>query len=456
MNGGILIVDDEQAIRDALRGLFEDEGYLVTTAASGEEAVAKLRKHPFACVLLDIWMPGIDGLETLARIRRIDPALPVIMMSGHATIDTAVKATRQGAFDFVEKPLSSDRLLILVRNAIEKQKLQRQNRKLRDQEPERPSALIGSHPRIEEVRRRIAQIARSRRPVLLLGAHGSGKTLAARMLHRLSGRPRDAWCELGTASIPPGRFEAMLLGIDRDEEVQGRLATADGGSIYIDEVAELDGAAQALLLRLLDAQHYTPVGGVRRIRFDVRFVMGSVLSEEELATRLREDLFARIRETVIRLPELCQRREDIPMLIEELARGVARELGVRRPVSFDAEALERLSRYRWPGNLRELRNYIERCQLLHAEALPDGAPFGIANLPPVAVGGGASGAAAPPVEEGMSFAAARARFERDFLRRSLIAHDWNISRTAQAIGMERSQLHRKIRALGIEREESGS
>ncbi len=452
MNLGILIVDDEQAIRSALQGLFEDEGYLVTVASSGEEAIAKLRKLSFACVLLDIWMPGIDGLETLTRIRQIDDALPVIMMSGHATIDTAVRATRQGAFDFLEKPLSSDKLLILVRNAIEKYRLQRQNRVLREHESQRAHELIGEHPSIEAVRQRIAKLASSRHPVLLLGEHGAGKTLAARMLHHLSGRDANAWSELNMAAIPSGRFDAVLLGVEQGEDSsQGKLEIAQGGALYLDELAELDCEAQALLHRLLDARHFTPLGGSRRIRFDVRFICASSQPLAALKEHLREDLFALLSREVVTLPPLNERREDIPMLLEHLARSVAIDLGVRDPVRFEEDALEVLTSYRWPGNLREMRNYIERCQILHAnEALP-GRGFSKDNLPPVIVGEG--GGSVPPARDsdGLSFAAAKEHFEAEFLRRNLVQHDWNISRTASAIGMERSQLHRKMRALGITR-----
>lgn len=457
MNTVILVVDDEQAIRTALQGLFEDEGYLVTTAASGEEAIAKMRKTSYACVLLDIWMPGIDGLETLTRMRQIDDGVPVIMMSGHATIDTAVRATKQGAFDFLEKPLSSDKLLIQVRNAIERRRLQQQNALMRTMEPQRANELVGTDPLIVDVRKRIARVAQGRKPVLLLGEHGAGKTLAARMLHHASGREANAWSEVNAATVPNGRFDALMFGAEKGavpsapNGMRGQLEIAEGGAIYLDEVGHLSHEAQATLLTIVQSHTYCRVGSGRKLPLDVRMVVGSSLPLSTLRELLREDLLQLLTATTITLPPLHKRPGDIPLLVEHLAKRVAADLGAKGIVRFDDSAMEVLRQYRWPGNLREMRNYIERCQILH---FGDDAPHQVLTkktMPSVVVG--AQEGLVQGLDGATTFAAAKAHFEKAFIRRNLEQHDWNVSHTAAAIGVERSQLHRKMRALGIVREE---
>jgi len=463
MNSGILVVDDEQAIRSALQGLFEDEEYLVTTAASGEEAIAKIRKMPYACVLLDIWMPGIDGLETLTRIRQIDQDLPVIMMSGHATIDTAVQATKQGAFDFLEKPLSSDKLLIQVRNAIEKRKLQQQNSVMRAHDRRQSMALIGDHASIVAVRKQITQIAQNRSPVLLLGDHGSGKTIAARMLHHSSGREVNAWCEVNTATIASGRFESVMFGAEKGalpsaaNGLHGKFEIAHGGSLYLDEVGDLDHEAQTLLLNLLLSQRFCRVGSSRSIRLDVRLIVGSSMSLASLRQALREDLFVRLSGLTIVLPALHQRSADIALLVEDFARQVAADLGAKRVVKFDESAMKKLMQYGWPGNLREIHNYVERCQIRLLDHAESEGVLNSESMPSVLLGeGGADLTRSDGEKDAVSFAIAKENFEVDFIRRNLDQYDWNISQTAIAIGVERSQLHRKIRALQIVREEKRS
>jgi len=463
MNTGILVVDDEQAICSALQGLFEDEGYLVMTAASGEEAIAKIRKMPYACVLLDIWMPGIDGLETLARIRQIDQELPVIMMSGHATIDTAVRATKQGAFDFLEKPLSSDKLLIQVRNAIEKRKLQQQNAVMRTHERQRSVELLGSHPTVVAVRKRIIQVSQGRSPVLLLGEHGAGKTLAARMLHHSSGRDANAWCEINTAMLTSGRFDALMFGVEKGalpsavNGAQGKLEIAQGGSLYLDEIGDLEHEAQSVLLNVLQSQRYCRIGSSRTVRLDVRMIVASSMSLSALKEVLREDLLARLSGITIALPALRQRPKDIPLLVEHLSQRVAADLGAKDSVKFDATAMAVLMQYRWPGNLREMRNYVERCQILHLGDAESQDVLDSVSMPSVVVGVQEKTLLHPSGDDAnnaTSFAAAKEYFEVAFIRRNLDQHDWNISHTATAIGVERSQLHRKMRALAIVREEA--
>ncbi len=461
MNGRILIVDDEQPIRDSLQGLFEDEDYQVLCAASGEEALARLRKHPVECVLLDIWMPGIDGLETLRRIRQLDAALPVIMMSGHATIDTAVKATRQGAFDFVEKPLSSERLLILVRNAVARCRLERENIELRNGEklPRSRIELIGSSPAIEEVRALIAKVAQSDAPVLILGEHGTGKTVAARMLHAASRRAEGPFVEVNTAGIPPERMESELFGHEKGafpgalHAQRGKFEAADGGTLFFDEITDLDFAAQAKVLAVMQSRRIQRLGAPEPMPVDVRVVAASHRDLEQALReeRLREDLYYRLNVVTIRIPALRERAADIPEIARELAGEQARVLG-GEPVRFTPEAMDRLMRYPWPGNVRELRNFIERCHILMpgAELTPD-------TMPPLDPAGGRGPAhEVRVISSEASFHEAREAFERAFLLEHLKRNDWNISRTAKAIGIERSQLHRKIKAYGLRPGEDGA
>jgi len=451
MSHRIMIVDDEAPIRESLQGLFEDEGFLVYLAASGEEAVAKLRKQSVDCVLLDIWMPGIDGLETLSRLRQLDDTLPVIMMSGHATIDTAVRATRQGAFDFVEKPVSFDHMLILVRNALERRRLELENRNLRDgQRGAGPRVLVGDSEVMQRVRALIERVAASDAPVLIHGEHGCGKTVAAMTLHRASRRKDGPFVELNSASVPEGRMDSELFGHEKGA-FPGALHTRRGcferahrGSLFIDEVADLALPVQAKVVRILQERRVYRLGSATPFDADVRLLAATSkdLEREMREGRLREDFYYRLNVVAIRMPPLREHVEDIPLLVEALVGEQAGDVG-GMPVRFSEDALMRMQEYHWPGNVRELRNYIERCQILMPGRVVD-----VADMPPLDHQP-AQPAAAPamPVEEG--FHAARERFERSYLLHHLQAHDWNVSRTAAAIGMERSQLHRKMKQFGL-------
>lgn len=447
MSARIMIVDDEQAIRDSLRGLFEDEGYVVECAPSGEEAVARFRKHPVDCVLLDIWMPGIDGLETLSRLKQMDPQLPVIMMSGHATIDTAVRATRQGAFDFVEKPLSSEKLLILIRNAVEKRKLEQENVELKENFAQgSKKAIIGSSRAIQEVKALISQVANTDVPVLILGEHGTGKSVVARHIHMHSKRASGPFVEVNAASVPADRMDSELFGHEKGafpgalHAQRGRFEAADGGSIYLDEITELPPNIQAKLLRVMQMRQVQRLGNPRPIPVDVRILAASSNDLERAMQegRLREDFFYRLSVVCIRMPPLRERLVDIPQLVEAFAQELAASLG-GRPVSFTDAALARLQAYPWPGNVRELRNYVERSHILAA-----GQRLSPETMPPLEVGAGVGGS-----DYAKSFHAAKEAFEKSYLLYHLERHHWNISRTAEAIGMERSQLHRKIKSYGL-------
>lgn len=447
MNKRIMVVDDERAIRDSLQGLFEDEDYLVTCAASGEEAVVRFRKDPVDCILLDIWMPGIDGLETLARLKNMDDNVPVVMMSGHATIDTAVRATRQGAFDFVEKPLSSDRLLILMRNALEKRKLARENFELKQGAgPQSRHELIGQSAAIHDVRKIIQQVAATDAPVLILGEHGTGKALAARLLHQYSKRSEEAFVAVNTASVPDERMDSELFGHEKGafpgalHARRGRFEVANGGSLFFDELTDLSLAAQAKVLRALQEHAIHRLGNPAPLLVDIRLIAASRHDPDQALRNgvVREDFYYRLNVANIRLPALRERIEDIPLLAEALADEQAETLG-GDPVRFTAEAVARLQSYPWSGNVRELRNYIERCHILRP-----GESIAVNHMPPLEQGG-------MQTDTGMSdnFRSAREAFERSYLLYHLNINGWNVSRTAEDIGMERSQLHRKIKSFDL-------
>ncbi|MDQ6993754.1 MAG: sigma-54 dependent transcriptional regulator [Mariprofundus sp.] len=458
MTSRILIVDDEQAICESMQGLFEDEGYLVTCAASGEEALARLRKQSVDCVLLDIWMPGIDGLETLNRMQQLDMNLPVIMMSGHATIDTAVKATRQGAFDFVEKPVSFDRLSILARNAVQKKQLKLENVDLKRQELRQVSRqeLIGQSKAIRDVRSLIGRVALSDSSVLLLGEHGTEKEVAARLLHGLSKRQEKSFVDVNTASIQANRMDSELFGHEKGafsgalHSQRGRFEMAHMGTLFFDEITELSLSAQAKILHVMQQRSVQHLGNPALLPCNVRLIAASAADLEKalLDGQLREDFYYHLNVVSIRMPSLRERLDDMPLLVSALSAEKANELG-GKPVALNASVIDELKSYHWPGNMRELRNYIERCQILMPGLEVDREhmlPFDHAcpSKPSVTQ---------PLLDSGFegdgNFHQARDLFERQFLLQKLEKHEWNISRTAADIGMERSQLHRKIKSFGL-------
>ncbi len=455
MSARIMVVDDEPAIRESLQGLFEDEGYLVSCAASGEEAVARFRKQPVDCILLDIWMPGIDGLETMSRILLIDPNVPIIIMSGHATIDTAVRATRQGAFDFVEKPLSSDRLLILLRNALEKRKLEQENVDLKQNiHQQTRHELIGQSSAIKHIRKLIRRVAITDAAVLILGEHGTGKAVAAYQIHLQSKRSEGAFVELNTASIPEAQMDSELFGHEKGafpgalHAQRGRFESAHEGSLFFDEIRELSLGTQAKVLRAMQERNIQRLGNPTPIPANVRIISASSHEPEKLLRegKLRDDFYYRLNVVTIHLPALRERIEDLPLLVETLATEQSQLLG-GDPVHFSENAITLMQDYPWVGNIRELRNYIERCHILQPgiEVTPE-------NMLPL----DASSASVHPTTQShdsnsfsSSFHNARELFERSYLLHYLDQNDWNISRTATSIGMERSQLHRKIKSFGL-------
>jgi len=459
MSARIMIVDDEQAIRESLQGLFEDEDYIVSTAPSGEEAVARFRKQPVDCVLLDIWMPGIDGLETMLRLHQLDEELPIIIMSGHATIDTAVRATRQGAFDFVEKPLSSEKLLVLVRNALEKRKLTRENMDLKKNiQQQSRHELMGNSEAICKVRELIQRVAVTDTPVLLLGEHGTGKAVAARMLHQQSKRAEAPFVDVNIASIPDGKMDSELFGHEKGafpgalHSQRGRFEVGHGGSLFLDEIGELNLSAQAKILRAMQERRVQRLGNPADIPANVR-ILGATSSDPEVMLKqgvLREDFYYRLNVITIQLPSLRERVEDLAVLIDTLALEQAALLGGER-VQFTASAQALMESYAWAGNVRELRNYIERCHIL----LP-GQEISAETMPPLDTMKQTNVPSKPMISDDVAhnFNHAREHFERSYLLHHLDKHGWNISHTAAEIGMERSQLHRKIKHFSLSQTEN--
>jgi two-component system nitrogen regulation response regulator NtrX len=443
----ILVVDDEPAIQTTLRGVLEDEGYRVTTAGAGEDAVRLVADEVPDLVFLDIWMPGMDGLDTLAELRRARPEAPVIMISGHATIETAVKATRLGAYDFIEKPLSLEKVLVTVTRALEHGRLERENTNLKARLEER-TQIIGEGEAIRALREAIATAAPTSGRVLIHGENGSGKELVARAIHALSGRRDGPFVEVNCAAIPDELIESELFGHERGAFTgaiarrRGKFETADGGTLFLDEIGDMSLRTQAKVLRALEEQVIERVGGREPIKVDVRVIAASNRDLESLIAQsvFRDDLFYRLAVIPIEVPPLRARRDDIPRLVDHFIAVFSAENG-KRVKTVSGEALAYFLAYDWPGNVRELRNMVERLvimtpgEVIGADDLPS--PLRPKEAPPV----GAEGQ--------RSLKEARDGFERAYILAELRAHDWNMTRTAERLGIERSHLYRKIKAYGI-------
>ncbi len=444
----ILIVDDEQPIRESLGGLFEDEGYLVSVAPSGEEAVARFRKHPVDCIFLDIWMPGIDGLETMTRIKQIDPNVPVIMMSGHATIDTAVRATKLGAFDFIEKPFSSDKLLILLRNATEKRRLSIENSDLKYENHRDCPQLIGSSLAIAEVRKSVEKAAVGDAHLLIIGKHGTGKSIAARLLHEKSKRNGSSFITINALVIGKEDMEHELFGYEKGSfpgalhAQRGRLEAGHQGTVFIEEVADIPQEIQQRFIKVIHERRLSRLGNAIPVPCDVRFVICSQYPPNQLLSEgmISKEFYERLRALVIKMPELHERAEDIPDLLLHLVDEQVKHIG-GSPVSFSEDAIMRLQAYDWPGNVRELRNYVERCHILY-----QGESLTAETMLPLDLAAPQKTTVAEESVLSDGFHDARKSFESRYIQHHLEKNDWNVSKTAADIGMERSQLHRKIKS----------
>ncbi|KTW03371.1 sigma-54-dependent transcriptional regulator [Sphingomonas sanguinis] len=448
----ILVVDDELDIRELVAGVLEDEGYDARVAADSDAALEAVAVRRPSLVLLDVWLQGskLDGLELLDEIKRRDPSIPVLVISGHGNLDTAVAAIRKGAADFIEKPFEAERLLLMVGRATETERLRRENASLRASAG-RETDLTGSSSAINGIRATLKRVAATGSRVLIMGAAGVGKEVAARLLHGWSNRADAPFVVVSAARMTPERVEEELFGVEEGGDLvrTGLLEQAHGGTLFLDEIADMPIATQARILRVLTDQSFTRVGGTRVVKVDVRVVSATArdLTQEIAEGRFREDLYYRLNVVPVTIPSLAERREDIPPLVEHFMAHYATERRVRTP-EIAPDAMVAMQSYDWPGNVRQLRNVVERTiilapgdrvgridlDLLPAEVLGEGADMG---------GTGATAIMGAPLRE------ARESWEREYLRVQIRRFSGNISRTASFIGMERSALHRKLKLLGI-------
>ena len=446
----ILIVDDETPILKTVTDVLRDEGYDTSTASSGAEALKALDGAGFDLALVDVWMPGMDGLEALGKMKERHPDLPVVIMSGHGNIDTAVKAVRLGAYDFIEKPLSLDKLSLTVKNALEKGRLERENRDLKEKFEGRHE-IIGESPKILALKEEIRRAGPTNGRVLIFGENGTGKELVARAIHRLSLRATGPFITVNCAAIPEELIESEMFGHEKGSftgataQRKGKFELATGGTLFLDEVADMSLFTQAKVLRSLQEQEVQRVGGSGTIKIDVRVIAASnkKLEDEIKAGRFRDDLYYRLNVIPFNVPPLRERIEDIPLLVDHFIREIAAEYG-DRPKTVSPAAMRLFVSYPWPGNIREMKNIIERLVIM-----TPGETIEAANVPPPISEAVASERFGPEIPADASLKEARAAFERDFITRKLRENDWNISKTSDVLKIERSNLHRKITALGI-------
>lgn len=438
----VLIVDDEEGIRESLSQIIEDD-YDAVTAASGEEAVRIAKETAPDLVLLDIWMNGMDGIETLQELKQAYPDLPVIMISGHANIENAIKATRMGAYDLLEKPLSLDKVLLTVQRALEKKSLEVENRSLRENLSKK-WRLIGNSLTIKKVVDNVQMAGASNGRVLILGESGAGKELVAHLLHQNSPRHKGPFVEVNCAAIPQELIESELFGHEKGsftgafERKQGKFELADKGTLFLDEIGDMSLQTQAKVLRVIETQEFQRVGGSKNIKVDVRVISATNkdLAEEVKKGSFRDDLFFRLNVIPIRVPGLRERAEDIPALVDYFLDMFSSEYGQQKK-EVSPEALQALQKYSWPGNIRELKNVLERLVIMTPSRT-------ISNVDIIA--------ADSPRSDYFSLTGlkeAREAFEKEFIIRKLEENSWNVSKTAELLDIERSNLHRKIKAYDI-------
>ncbi|MGE5812954.1 MAG: sigma-54-dependent transcriptional regulator [Acidobacteriota bacterium] len=448
MNPVILIVDDEAGVRSALSGVLSDEGYEVETVASGEACLDRLARGAADVIVLDIWLPGMDGLATLARLRERRVDAEVIMISGHGNIESAVRAIKMGAFDFVEKPLSLDKTVLVVRNALRQRQLEAENRALRATVDKRLT-MVGESYLMAQLREQVAMAAPTNGRVLIYGENGTGKELVARSIHSMSRRRHGPFVEVNCAAIPEELIESELFGHVKGSftgavsDRRGKFELADGGTLFLDEIGDMSLKTQAKVLRVLQEQTVERVGGSASLRVDVRVLAATnkELPAEIRAGHFREDLYFRLNVIPIFVPPLRDRDQDVPLLANHFMAELASEYG-RRAKRFDAGAMAGLLAYNWPGNVRELRNVVERLIIM--------VPGDVITAPDLAfLEGGATERAQPQPPPSATLHDAREQFERDYILRALASQNGNISRTAEVLGVERSNLYRKMRAFGI-------
>lgn len=440
-----LVVDDEESILETLSGILEDEGYEVITTSSGEQALSLTKELSPEVILLDVWMPGgIDGLETLKAIKETNKESTVIMISGHGNIDIAVQATKLGAYDFLEKPLSLEKVLILIKRALEKQRLEKENIALKTSISQKWE-IIGQSPKMIVLKNEISKAAASQSRVIIFGESGTGKELVARALHEASDRRDKNFIEVNCAAIPHELIESELFGHEKGsftgafERKKGKFELADEGTLFLDEIGDMSLATQAKVLRVIETQEFQTVGGSKKIKVDVKIIAATNknLQEEIKKVNFREDLYFRLNVIPLYIPPLRERKDDIPLLVEYFLKTFAQQYGQKlKKVSRATQ--QALMDYDWPGNVRELKNTIERLIIMTPSEVID-----IKHVPSFKE-------ARADYYKYKTLREAREQFEKDFILKKLQENSWNISKTAEDLEIERSNLHRKIRSLGIE------
>ncbi|MEA2986762.1 MAG: two-component system, NtrC family, nitrogen regulation response regulator NtrX [Alphaproteobacteria bacterium] len=455
MAADILVVDDENDIRQLVSGILQDEGYSTRAAADSDSALSAITARRPNLVFLDIWLQGsrLDGLQLLDTIAQQHPEVPVVMISGHGNIETAVAAIKRGAYDFIEKPFKTDRLVLVADRALENSRLKREVKALKQLAP-LPSSVIGHSPPINQLRQIIEKVAPTNSRILIIGPSGAGKELAARTLHRLSARTEAPFVVINAAAITPERMEVELFGIDESNGSNGRkigaLEEANGGTVFIDEIVDMPRETQNKILRVLVDQTFQRVGSNSKVSVDVRIISSTArnIEAEIAAGKFREDLYHRLSVVPIRVPSLAERREDIPHLVEYFMEQISQSTGLpKRQIGPDAMAVLQL--HDWPGNVRQLRNNVERLMILaggdvDAVITADMLPQDVGSMvPAMPNGNGGEQIMGLPLRE------AREVFEREYLVAQINRFSGNISRTSEFVGMERSALHRKLKALGI-------
>lgn len=446
MSESVLIVDDERGIRESLTAVLRDEGFAPDAVGSGEECLKAIGQRAYGCVLLDVWLPGISGLETLRQMREVNCDAAVVIISGHGNVETAVRATKLGAFDFIEKPLSIEKTVLTVRNALRQRKLELANQALAAELNEE-YAMIGESVSMRALRKQIAVVAPTDGRVLISGESGVGKELVARAIHSQSRRASAPFVEVNSAAIPEELVESELFGhvkgafTGATAAKKGKFELADGATLFLDEVSDMSANVQAKVLRVLEEQRFEPVGSNTAVSVDVRVIAATnkKLDEEIEKGAFRSDLYFRLNVIPFEVPPLRERLEDVPLLVEHFNRRFATAYG-RTLLRFDANAIDAMQSYSWPGNVRELRNTVERIVIMH----DNNHKVGVKDLP-------AFGSAEPPASSYRfpSFKEASDAYHREFIQRKLEEAEGNVSRAAELMGIDRSHLYRRMRALGI-------